>query len=898
MEPLHEHNQKTYENICRMYDEGIQRVAVVQPTGSGKSLLMAKLIEDNPDSRFFVLSTSHKINDQFKSKLDEKMLERLECNIYCNMPSMKQEAMRSLQPDYIFLDEMHRALAKEWSKGINVLLEMYPNAKVLGLSATPIRYLDRCRNVAEELFSGNLACDMSLSEAILDGILPMARYVCGVYSYQKDAESLNKKIEKSCNSEEEKKELLKELKVLKENLDKGNGVSDIFRKYVSGNEKFVVFLKDVMHLRVMKPVIEKWFIDAGFNVRLYEVHSKNAEKDKEFKAFKEDTEDGIVKLCLSVNMVTEGIHGDVSGVIMLRETISPNMYFQMIGRAFSCGKKTIPLIFDLVANSQFISDTADNFPNELRGEIKKRKEDCEKEGKEYEVGFDIDEFIVMDYFMDVISEFKAIEERLEGSWENGLKHFDKYVIEHDGDVLVPAKYRDEDGFLTGGWVSDRRKEFKTEKMDANRIAELNIRGFVWNTLEFNFENNIQALKQYKEKEGNCLVPKNHIEVVNEKEINLWLWCRNLRMGKKGKQRCLLSKERIEQLESLGFIWDIKEIDDQKWEENFKRLCKYKDEHGHLFQIKDKELSKWCTIQRQKMRKSKMTNEYNPLEKWKIDKLNSIGFCWESLDEAFLYQLEELKKYYETHNKFILIKRSENKKLSIWCTKIRDDMRNGRLDEWKIEKLNEINFPFDPNRTYFEAGCRYYSDYKRENGEISIPKGYKTIDGFNLDSWVSSQKNKYRKNKLSDYEKDRLNEIDFCFSTNNDNFDKDFELLKEYMKVNHCNSNISQTTIYKGKALGIFVSRMRTNYKNKSISNYRKDKLQSIGFIWDAKDQQWNDNLEWFKKNKDNHEGKICISKSDIGVKYYYDWLVTQKLSYRKGEMREDRRKVFEQVVMS
>ena len=52
MEQLHEQNQKTYENICRMYGEGIQRVAVVQPTGSGKSLLMAKLIEDNPDRRF------------------------------------------------------------------------------------------------------------------------------------------------------------------------------------------------------------------------------------------------------------------------------------------------------------------------------------------------------------------------------------------------------------------------------------------------------------------------------------------------------------------------------------------------------------------------------------------------------------------------------------------------------------------------------------------------------------------------------------------------------------------------------------------------------------------------------------------------------------------------------
>lgn len=412
MEPLHEHNQKTYENICCVYNEGTQRVAVVQPTGSGKSLLMAKLIEDNPNSRFFVLSTSHKINDQFKEKLDEEMLERSDFNIYCNMPNMKQEIMESLQPDYIFLDEMHRALAKEWSKGINVLLNMYPDAKVLGLSATPIRYLDKCRNVAEELFGGNLACDMSLSQAILDGILPMARYVCGVYSYEKDAESLNKKIEKSCNSEEEKKELLRELRILKENLDKGHGVSDIFKKYVvSGNEKFVVFLKNTTHLRVMKPVIEKWFLDAGFTARLYEVHYKNTDKDKEFRAFTEDKGEGI-KLCLSVAMVAEGIHGDIDGVIMLRETISPNMYFQMIGRAFACGKKTIPLIIDLVANSQFISDAVDNFPNEIRREIEKRKEECEKEGKEYEVGFEVDEFIVMDEFMDVISGFKEIEGRL------------------------------------------------------------------------------------------------------------------------------------------------------------------------------------------------------------------------------------------------------------------------------------------------------------------------------------------------------------------------------------------------------------------------------------------------------------------------------------------------------
>lgn len=833
MEPLHEHNQKTYENICRMYGEGIQRVAVVQPTGSGKSLLMAKLIEDNPNSRFFVLSVSHKINDQFKSKLDEKMLERVECNIYCNMPNMKQQIMESLKPDYIFLDEMHRALAKEWSKGINVLLNMYPDAKVLGLSATPIRYLDKCRNVAEELFGGNLACDMSLSQAILDGILPMARYVCGVYSYEKDTESLNKKIEKSCNSDEEKKELLKELKILKENLDKGHGISDIFKKYVvSGNEKFVVFLKNTTHLKIMKPVIEKWFLDAGFTVRLYEVHCKNTDKDKEFQAFTEDKSDGI-KLCLSVAMLAEGIHGDVDGVIMLRETISANMYFQMIGRAFACGKKTIPLIFDLVANSQFISDASTlSFPSELRGEIEKRKEECEKEGKEYEVGFDVDEFIVMDYFMDVISGFREIEGRLEGSWDLYIK----------------------------------------------------------------------SLKQYKDREGDCDVPRKHIEILDENNLKLGQWVGNIRSTAKGRGSYLLTKERVKQLENLGFVWDVGIINDLKWEENFEKLCKYKDEYGNLFQIKDKELSHWCAIQRQKMRKSKRNNEYKikigSLEEWKIEKLNSIGFCWESLDEAFLYQLEKLKKYYETHNKFLLINRNENKELSIWCTKIRDDMKNGRLETWKIEKLNEIDFQFEPYTTYFEAGCKYYADYIRENGQISVPKGYQTVDGFNLDSWVSSQKNKYRRNRLSDYEKDRLNEIDFSLSINNNNFDKKFELLIEYMNVNHCDSNIPQTTVYKGEKLGVFVSSMRTAYKNKSISDYRKEKLEDIGFIWNIKDKQWNDILQWFSKYKKEHEGKIDISKNNQILKSYYYWLIDQRMLYRNGNMREDRKKLFEQVIMS
>lgn len=765
MEPLHEHNQKTYENICRMYGEGIQRVAVVQPTGSGKSLLMAKLIEDNPNSRFFVLSTSHKINDQFKSKLDEKILDNLECNIYWNMPNMKQEIMELLQPDYIFLDEMHRALAREWSKGINVLLEMYPEAKVLGLSATPIRYLDKCRNVAEELFNGNLACDMSLSQAILDGILPMARYVCGVYSYEKDTESLNKKIERSCNSDEEKKELLKKLKILKENLDKGHGISDIFKKYVvSGNEKFVVFLKNTTHLRAMKPVIEKWFLDAGFTVRLYEVHCKNTDKDKEFGAFKKDTEDGI-KLCLSVNMLAEGIHGDIDGVIMLRETISANMYFQMIGRAFACGKKTIPLIFDLVANSQFISDAANlSFPNELRGEIEKQKKECEKEGKEYEVGFNVDEFIVMDEFMDVVSGFRAIEGRLTGSWDLYIK----------------------------------------------------------------------ALKQYKEREGDCLVPRRYIEILdNGIKVSLGNWVSNMRRTKNGKGKALLTEERIIQLEELGFIWnELKYI----FENNIKRIAKYYEQYGkypsgHTEDLEIKRLGEFIENEKRAMRSK---NKYPEWKKEFLEKYLPVFSCKTVSDKVFDKFIDYAKLYNEKYGHMDIKYKDiiDGYKIGIKFSQMRKIYNSNNIPSEKIIRLNDLGICLDD----------YYTKIFNENiklaklaidRKIVIDKNNPIFQGKNLYMWImGSVINKYKNNKLSNEKVEIIEKLigKPLYKINNGNYIKIVDVL-DNTTITICKSMSKATGILQkelDKKISVSVldnrlsGKVTTPYKGRFMFYYATD----------------------------------------------------------------------------
>jgi len=51
------------------------------------------------------------------------------------------------------------------------VLKAYPNVPVLGLSATAIRYLDKQRDMSDELFDGNIVSQMTLGDEIVHGIL-------------------------------------------------------------------------------------------------------------------------------------------------------------------------------------------------------------------------------------------------------------------------------------------------------------------------------------------------------------------------------------------------------------------------------------------------------------------------------------------------------------------------------------------------------------------------------------------------------------------------------------------------------------------------------------------------------------------------------------------------------
>ena len=285
---LFEHNEKAYRAAVRMMEQ-YGKAAIVHPTGTGKSYIAFKLIEDNPEKVVIWLSPSKYI---FKTQLESLKrndpdfpLANIHFYTYAKLMCCTQAQLDEIaaqKPAYIIFDEFHRAGAGCWGESTVALLKLCPDAKFLGLTATNIRYLDNNRDIAEELFDSRVASNMTLGEAIVMGILPAPKYVTTVYQYQKALAKYQARVD---------------------NL-RTPGIQDVNQKY----------------LDALRRALEQ---ADGL--------------DKVFADFKTDTGDRL-KLLFCIDMLNEGVHVEgISGVILFRPTISPIIYKQQIARLDSIG---------------------------------------------------------------------------------------------------------------------------------------------------------------------------------------------------------------------------------------------------------------------------------------------------------------------------------------------------------------------------------------------------------------------------------------------------------------------------------------------------------------------------------------------------------------------------------
>lgn len=179
---LRPYQEEARQAVQREWDQGNRRTLLVLPTGGGKTIIFSKVIEDQVRAGRRVLILAHRgeLLQQAADKLRQATglgcaVEKAEETCLGSWFRVTVGSIQSLQrpqrldkfpPDYfgaIVVDEAHHALAEGYQR----VLEHFPKARVLGVTATPDR--GDMRNLGQ--YFDSLAYEYTLPRAIREGYL-------------------------------------------------------------------------------------------------------------------------------------------------------------------------------------------------------------------------------------------------------------------------------------------------------------------------------------------------------------------------------------------------------------------------------------------------------------------------------------------------------------------------------------------------------------------------------------------------------------------------------------------------------------------------------------------------------------------------------------------------------
>lgn len=753
---LYSHNQKAYDLAVTMLKD-TKKAAIVHPTGTGKSFIAFKLCEDHPDKTICWLSPSEYIFSTQLENLYQATNGYKPNNIvfltYAKLMGMSKEEIQAIHPDYIVLDEYHRAGATYWQKGVEQLLFTYSDIPVLGLSATNIRYLDNQRDMAQELFDGNIASQMSLGEAIVRGILNPPKYVLSMYYYQNTLEKYERRVKKT-KSKVARDNAEKCLEELRRTLEKAEGLDVIFKKHMSDpHGKYIVFCSNKEHMdQMMKH--KEWFSKVDKEPHMYSVYSSDPGADKAFKDFKEDNDNNHLRLLYCIDALNEGIHvDDISGVILLRPTVSPIVYKQQIGRALSASKKTNAVIFDIVLNIENIYS------------IDSIKEEMQVATSYYRSLGEADQIInekfkIIDEVRNCRELFEKLNDALTATWDMYYASAKQYY-EENGNLEVPARYITEEGYALGSWLNNQkaiRKGTIVGKLTEDQIKKLDDIGMIWDSLDYFWEQSFISAKEYYLAHGNLDVPTN-FKSKDGKHLGNWV----LRQRQLYKSNSL-TDEQVKKLNSIGMDWMHRV--DRIWENGFLEAENYSEEYGNLSVPKnyrsntDFSLGIWIQRQRSLYKNNKISED-------RIKRLTGIGMNWNPDNWESRFNL--VKQYYEEHGNINISQKEviQGVWLGKWIVSQKKAMQEGKLTQEQKEMLKTL--PMEEvgrkdNRWWsmYEEAKKYYEEF----GNLNIPVNYLTSNGKKLSDWIIRQRRNYKLGKMPSEHKEKLDDIGFVWNLGN------------------------------------------------------------------------------------------------------------------------------------
>lgn len=317
---LRPYQKEAKEAVFEQWENGTRRTLLVLPTGCGKTIVFAKITEDcvSHGDRVLILAHRGELLDQAADKIAKATglgcaTEKAEQSCLGSwfritvgsVQSMMRETRLSRFPeDYfntIIIDEAHHCISDSYQR----VLKHFPDAKVLGVTATPDR--GDMKNLGQVFES--LAYEYTLPKAIKEGYLSPIKAVTiplqvdltgvGVQSGDFKAGDLGTALDPYLES-----------------------IAEEMEKYCK-DKKTVVFLPLVKTSQKFRDILN----DHGFQAA--EVNGESQDR----AVILEDYAKGRYNVLCNSMLLTEGWDcPDVDCIVVLRPTKVRSLYCQMVGR--------------------------------------------------------------------------------------------------------------------------------------------------------------------------------------------------------------------------------------------------------------------------------------------------------------------------------------------------------------------------------------------------------------------------------------------------------------------------------------------------------------------------------------------------------------------------------------
>lgn len=335
---LRDYQQIAVDNIRSSYIEGKNAPLFALATGGGKTICFCHIAQttSNRGKRVMILVHRVELLRQTSNKLTEngvrhglinpKFTPDLNAPVQvASVQTLVNRLARIPAPDLIIIDECHHATAGSWRK----VIDFFPNAKVLGVTATP------CRSDGTGLdhIFDDLILGPQTKELIEMGFLVKPI----VYAPATKMDLKNIKITRGDYDKDQIAELIDKPRIT------GDAVSHYIK--LADGLPAVVFCISVMHAQ---------HVAEEFRARGYKAFSVDGAMDDETRErLLSGLGNGTVDIITSCDLISEGTDIPAIGcAILLRPTMSTGLYIQQVGRALRLSPgKTQAIILDHVGNT-------------------------------------------------------------------------------------------------------------------------------------------------------------------------------------------------------------------------------------------------------------------------------------------------------------------------------------------------------------------------------------------------------------------------------------------------------------------------------------------------------------------------------------------------------------------